>query len=1040
MELGQQAQGLNDVVAAYNKMMQDQDLATLNVKASLANEKLQAQTTELESLAQQQLELAAIFNNSNAIITSLNKAVANQYQSSVIRDQRYQATFDNVTARFSDVTTAIATINEANTLRDVEFESFVADTIASFDEVSETFASQNQAFSTLQQTLTSKIETDTEAAKTEAISKAQEYTRTAVGYCLDAQGQITSENDAVQCVADGGSWVNGPLAEFIANMQISDGENSASIKELRQLFTTVDGKLVARGGWTLDNNGRVTGIAGYNDGEIASLDLVGDIIRQGAMVNNTFVPTSYVDNSDPLNPQHVIRGRLVLGDGHQVQTLDDIKAQDGEDGKDGINGQDGATGPQGIQGPKGADGLTTYTWLKYADNASGAGLSNSPTNKEYIGFAYNKTTATESTNPADYTWSKIKGEDGANGNDGVPGAKGADGQTTYTWIVYSDNANGSGMYQTPNSNTKYIGIAVNKTTATESTNPANYTWSLFKGADGQDGASSFTLNAVNANAVKTGNSVTKVAGSLGWDAGAQSVMKYKACVVSATLNDSRHTIFGLSNTANTSGGYEHINYALYGDQGSISIYESGTYIGFFGSYTSSDNLAVECDGEYVHYYKNGVVFYSSLTVPSGVYGFDCSIYQVGTELTNIAFTQLGLAGYTPIKGVDYFDGNDGSFVSFIYIAAQSVPAKPTGGSFNGTVEQIPQYWSDTPVYVAGYVTYVSKARYVSNGNAWINQGWSNPVPYIIKGTNGNNGTNGSRGAGRYTIGNTEGIWYNSLANSAVPSGTPVIDDIVTIYKLSDPTVETTKKYNGSTWVGYTLLVNGNALIKGSVEGDSFKAGTRIESPRVDMIGSATMKIEYMGGFGPDNLWYWYGPRILSDGLPNLNALTKANAIEWKDVSGNIYISGSITAGTLSTSKQTTDLSASAAVAIGPFGSNGGIITIKLSYSVFALSTEADNVCPINFTSNVSVALEKKNPSGTWSLVDTLTASASTLCDYESEHNQSYTTTSMFGSLTYTDNDMNTANREYRARILSRGTYHTQSNFTRQSISLISSED
>ena len=150
----------------------------------------------------------------------------------------------------------------------------------------------------------------------------------------------------------------------------------------------------------------------------------------------------------------------------------------------GTYGDKGDTGPQGVQGPKGADGTPRYTWIRYADNASGSGISNSPTGKTYIGFAYNKTTATESNTPSDYTWSLIKGE---KGDTGVPGAKGADGKTTYTWIKYSDNSTGSGMYDTPKSTTQYIGIAVNKITATESHTPSDYTWSKFKGDDGADG-------------------------------------------------------------------------------------------------------------------------------------------------------------------------------------------------------------------------------------------------------------------------------------------------------------------------------------------------------------------------------------------------------------------------------------------------------------------------------------------------------------------------------------------------------------------------
>ena len=61
---------------------------------------------------------------------------------------------------------------------------------------------------------------------------------------------------------------------------------------------------------------------------------------------------------------------------------------------------------QGVQGPKGVDGKQYYTWLKYADTPT-SGMSDSPTGKAYIGLAYNKTTATESSNYSDYTLSLI---------------------------------------------------------------------------------------------------------------------------------------------------------------------------------------------------------------------------------------------------------------------------------------------------------------------------------------------------------------------------------------------------------------------------------------------------------------------------------------------------------------------------------------------------------------------------------------------------------------------------------------------------------
>lgn len=150
----------------------------------------------------------------------------------------------------------------------------------------------------------------------------------------------------------------------------------------------------------------------------------------------------------------------------------------------GEKGEPGKDGPQGVPGPAGQDGKTLYTWIRYAEDANGTGISNSPDGKSYIGLAYNKETASESNNPSDYTWSKITGKDG------VAGPAGEDGKTLYTWIKYADtmpSSSSSTIYDIPNQNTKYIGIAVNKDTASESTDAMVYTWSLFRGADGANG-------------------------------------------------------------------------------------------------------------------------------------------------------------------------------------------------------------------------------------------------------------------------------------------------------------------------------------------------------------------------------------------------------------------------------------------------------------------------------------------------------------------------------------------------------------------------
>lgn len=170
-------------------------------------------------------------------------------------------------------------------------------------------------------------------------------------------------------------------------------------------------------------------------------------------------------------------------------------------------------GDQGAQGPKGADGKSSYTWMKYATRPDGLDMSDNPdyvklldstgspildsageqiytaTQATYIGIATNKDTATESTNPADYTWSRFRGVDGYDGKDGengIPGKDGKDGKTQYTHLAYANSADGKTDFSVSDGNREYIGMYVDFVEA-DSVDPTMYTWSLIKGANGAQG-------------------------------------------------------------------------------------------------------------------------------------------------------------------------------------------------------------------------------------------------------------------------------------------------------------------------------------------------------------------------------------------------------------------------------------------------------------------------------------------------------------------------------------------------------------------------
>lgn len=79
-----------------------------------------------------------------------------------------------------------------------------------------------------------------------------------------------------------------------------------------------------------------------------------------------------------------------------------------------------------------------------------------------------------------------QGPQGEPGEQGIQGPPGNDGTSSYFYVRYSANANGNPMTTTPTDNSKYMGVA-STISATAPTSNADYTWSLIKGADGQNG-------------------------------------------------------------------------------------------------------------------------------------------------------------------------------------------------------------------------------------------------------------------------------------------------------------------------------------------------------------------------------------------------------------------------------------------------------------------------------------------------------------------------------------------------------------------------
>lgn len=131
---------------------------------------------------------------------------------------------------------------------------------------------------------------------------------------------------------------------------------------------------------------------------------------------------------------------------------------------------------------KGQDGTSSYIHRKYSDNANGTPMSDD-SNLKYLGI-YTGSSATPPTTPTSYTWSKIKGEDG---RQGVPGANGSDGRTSYLHTAYANSPTGDVDFSTTNSNGKeYIGT-YSDFEINDSNDYRRYKWMKIKGENGRDG-------------------------------------------------------------------------------------------------------------------------------------------------------------------------------------------------------------------------------------------------------------------------------------------------------------------------------------------------------------------------------------------------------------------------------------------------------------------------------------------------------------------------------------------------------------------------
>lgn len=216
---------------------------------------------------------------------------------------------------------------------------------------------------------------------------------------------------------------------------------------------------------------------------------------------------------------------------------------------------------------------------------------------------------------------------------------------------------------------------------------------------------------------------------------------------------------------------------------------------------------------------------------------------------------------------------------------------------------------------------------------------------------------------------------------------------------------------------------------------------KLVSPEFQMIGANFMKVELADGFGPDSLWYWYGPKILdNDGEPKLSDLTKLNAIEWKDTSGNAYFGGSLSAGVFKNAARSTTLNLNPEVEVGPFSTFGGSKVIVYSIIWAGNSTEDGQCSNVQFDADCTITIQRKIGGGAWTTLQTSHAVAEVARNYVSEFDHCVTSERMNASFTLTDSNPSQENFSYRAVVSNQQRWHLQQFINTQQLSLIITEE
>ncbi len=516
----------------------------------------------------------------------------------------------------------------------------------------------------------------------------------------------------------------------------------------------------------------------------------------------------------------------------------------------------------------------------------------------------------------------------------------------------------------------------------------------------------------------TANKITKLAVN-DWDYNCYTRDYFMgSCVMSARLA-SDGTFIGLSDGRESSN-YGSLDYAWHRSaDGNCYMFENGGNVGAIGTNVNSGadivNFSIVYDGKTIRYYRNEFLhrevatsanrqFAGAVGIASPGSYVDRLSFQPGTDNSLVRADVTGKinAGTTTINGGKITTGSIGAD----QIAANTINAsKLTINNRNISVIGLDfRYEAGRLWWDWGHILYTDDngnpaSPYIPAGSvAWAGGSYN----YLVwdKGSGGLRQTVDSWEPSQSNAANSviiltwrNGSNFNANYGGTIISGDRIVTKSIGADQISVGSLSALSANIGTVTAGMVRSSNGNAYFD-------------LDNARIVFNNGSVMKVQGVG-FGSANQFIeWFGP--VQSSFANC---TEGNATYYLKTNGSAYFGGSLSAGVLKNSVQTTSTAQDANVTTGTFGSNGKSRVVTVGYTATA-NARITGGCPAAYTPYATIRLYRgTNAQGT--LLAEQQINGSHGCNPGAgQYEPGNMNDDIGGSITYTDNSGGSSSSYY----------------------------